>query len=137
LLSDIILPGSQKLSGVFEVRIYPVQYSRRNILAAARVTNDPSSSRSSKAFHGVDLNKLNSILDGIDYASIRKRRATYSRLYHEAKISGPSISFTDMLLLLAHHKIIVDRDALVCVFVPMLHQRRQLTIFIPAWRISF
>ena len=42
----------------------------------------------------------------------------YSRLYHEASIShhGRGISFTDMLLLLAHHKLIVDREALVYVW---------------------
>ena len=65
---------------------------------------------------GLDLNKLKRILDGIDYAAVRKRKAVYIRLYHEASISheqGLGISFTDMLTLLAHHKLIVDADALV------------------------
>lgn len=65
---------------------------------------------------GLDLDKLNNVLDGIDYATIRKRRAVYNRLYHEATIAhqqGRGISFTDMLLLLAHHKLIKDSDALV------------------------
>jgi len=68
--------------------------------------------------HGIDLGKLESRLNGIDYHAIRKRRAIYSRLYHEAIIShqpGRGISFTDMLLLLAHHKFIVDGEALVYV----------------------
>jgi hypothetical protein len=67
---------------------------------------------------GVNVNKLLMILDDIDYTAIRKRRMVYSRLYHEASIShqqGRGISFTNMLLLLAHHKLIVDRDALVFV----------------------
>lgn len=68
----------------------------------------------------IDLFKLNKELDKIDYASIRRRRHLYSRLYHEATIShrtGKGISFTDMLLLLAHHKLIVDKDALMCVLL--------------------
>ena len=58
------------------------------------------------------------ILNDIDYAEIRKRRTLYCRLFHEACIShepGKGISFTDMLLLLAHHKLIVDGEALVLV----------------------
>ncbi|KAL0565893.1 calcium channel protein [Marasmius crinis-equi] len=96
-----------KLSGVFEARIYPAEYSTPNILAAS---NDPSMG------DGVDVHKLKRILNTIDYAAIRKRKATYSRLYHEASIShqpGKGISFTDMLLLLAHHKLIVDHEALI------------------------
>ena len=56
------------------------------------------------------------ILDGIDYAEVRKRKAVYIRLYHEASIShekGLGLSFTKMLTLLAHHKLIVDTEALV------------------------
>ena len=65
---------------------------------------------------GLDLNKLKQILDGIDYADVRRRKAVYIRLYHEASISheqGLGISFTRMLTLLAHHKLIVDAEALV------------------------
>ncbi|KAF9265047.1 hypothetical protein L218DRAFT_899321 [Marasmius fiardii PR-910] len=96
-----------KLSGVFEVRIYPAEYSIPSILSA---------SKDSSMEDGVDISKLNRILSTIDYAAIRKRKTTYSRLYHEACIShqpGKGISFTDMLLLLAHHKLIVDHEALI------------------------
>jgi hypothetical protein len=78
-------------------------------MAAVKATSDSKQ---------IDLNKLQAILGGLDYTSIRKRRITYSRLYYEASIShqpGRGISFTDMLFMLAHHKIIVDREALVCV----------------------
>jgi voltage-dependent calcium channel len=70
---------------------------------------------SHKATEGMDLAKLNAILDGIDYTKIRKRRAIYCRLYHEASISHGrrGISFNDMLILLAHHKLIIDGEALV------------------------
>jgi len=59
------------------------------------------------------------MLDGIDFAEVRRRKAVYARLYHEATIShepGLGISFTNMLILLAHHKLIVDAEALVYVF---------------------
>ena len=116
----------QKLSGVFEVRIYPVQNSIPNILAATRVVDNPENVSLSRVSNGVDLSKLHAALGTIDYASIRARRATYSRLYHEALIShqpGRGIAFTDMLFLLAHHKIIVDREALMCV---CFHDNRSL-----------
>ena len=114
----------QKLSGIFEARIYPVEYSTPNIMATSKDTRDYA--WSAKVVDGIDLNKLQKVLDGIDYAAIRRRRNLYSRLYHEASIShqqGRGISFTDMLLLLAHHKLIVDRDALMWVtsILPMLH----------------
>ena len=63
-----------------------------------------------------DLRALSRTLDRMDRTNIRKRKAIYSRLYQEALIShqpGVGISFTDMLELLAHHKLIVDAEALV------------------------
>jgi len=98
-----------KLSGVFEIRIYPVDFSIRNLVSACKA--DPKAK-----VPGLDLEKLRLILNDIDYKEIRKRRATYCRIYQEASISyepGLGISFTNMLLLLAHHKLIVDADALV------------------------
>lgn len=71
---------------------------------------------SPRVAHGLDLSKLERILDGINYAEVRRRKAIYIRLYHEASISheqGLGISFTNMLTLLAHHKLIVDSEALV------------------------
>lgn len=69
---------------------------------------------------GFDLDRLNDSLDRIDRDAIKKRKNLYNRLYHEARIScepGKGISFTNMLLLLAHHKLIDDREALVFVQV--------------------
>ena len=64
---------------------------------------------------GINLTKLNGILSGLDNNKIRKRRTLYARMYNEAMISqepGKGISFTNMLLMLAHHKLIEDREAL-------------------------
>lgn len=73
---------------------------------------------SSHVIQGIDLTKLKHTLDGINYTAVKRQKALYSRLYHEANVthySGKGISFTEMLLLLAHYKLIVDREALVCV----------------------
>ncbi|KIY67001.1 hypothetical protein CYLTODRAFT_376891 [Cylindrobasidium torrendii FP15055 ss-10] len=98
-----------RLSGVFEVRIYPPEYRVQNVLAATRTDEW------SKEDCGVDIAKLSKVLDQVDYAAIQKRKALYSRVYHEASVThnGLGISFTGMLTLLAHHKLIVDHEALV------------------------
>ncbi|KIY44406.1 hypothetical protein FISHEDRAFT_51638 [Fistulina hepatica ATCC 64428] len=104
-----------KLGGVFEVRIYPVEFSMPNIRKAVAATPDSQWS-GSRVIEGIDMDKLDQVLGSIDYQAIRRRRNLYSRVYHEALIvhkPGRGISFTDMLILLAHHKLIVDREALV------------------------
>lgn len=105
------------MSGIFEVRIYPAEYSIHRIMAYSK---DPQGVDSwhEKIVGGYDFNKVDGILSGVDRAAIKRRKNLYNRLYHEARIShepGKGISFTNMLLLLAHHKLIVDREALVYV----------------------
>ncbi|KAJ7199602.1 Ion transport protein-domain-containing protein [Mycena pura] len=110
------VPFFGKLSGVFECRIYPAEFSVPNIRTKCKPSNDSLYALPERVVDGIDLNKLEMVLRDIDYSSIRKRRAVYCRLYHEASIShqqGRGMSFTDMLFLLAHHKIIVDHEALV------------------------
>ncbi|KAJ7058571.1 Ion transport protein-domain-containing protein [Mycena amicta] len=110
------VPFFAKLSGVFESRIYPVEHSIPNILARCKPSTNSIYAIQGRIVDGVDLNKMEKVLREIDYPAIRKRRAVYCRLFHEASIShqqGRGISFTDMLFLLAHHKLIVDHEALV------------------------
>lgn len=93
-----------------------MEYSISNIIATCQDTRNSDYAWPSKVVDGIDLHQLGKILNGIDYTAIRRRRNLYSRLYYEASIShqqGRGISFTDMLLMLAHHKLIVDREALV------------------------
>lgn len=106
----------KKLSGVFEVRIHRAEFKISDIVEICK--QPPSEGDwTPRVVDGLDLNKLEHILNGIDYAEVRKRKAVYIRLYHEASsishVPGLGISFTDMLTLLAHHKLIVDADALV------------------------
>lgn len=102
---------------MFEVRIYPVEYSIPNIMNASKHAPDSDYNWPAHEVSGIDLQKLSRVLDGIDFVAARKRRAVYSRLYHEANVThnGLGISFTGMLTLLAHHKLIVDHEALVFV----------------------
>ncbi|KAI9461510.1 Ion transport protein-domain-containing protein [Russula earlei] len=113
-----LVPFFRKLGGIFEVRIYPTEFSVQTIVASCKDATDPDFKwkPGTKSSHGVDLRLLNSKLSAIDYENIRRRRKLFSRLYHEAIITHQhkkGISFTDMLMLLAHHKLIVDTDALV------------------------
>lgn len=106
----------QKLSGVFEVRIYPMEMNVKSLVTFATIGLDGDNTFQSAAIDGLDLSKLNRALSTMDNSKIRRRRAVYSRLYHEAMVSqepGKGISFTNMLLMLAHHKLIDDREALV------------------------
>lgn len=70
--------------------------------------------------HHLNIAKLQANVNVIDRSMIKRRKNLWNRLYHEARISyepGKGISFTNMLLLLAHHKLIVDQEALVYVHI--------------------
>jgi voltage-dependent calcium channel len=105
------------LGGIFEVRVYPAEFSVRNIVASCRDSTDLDLKwrPGTRTSHGLDLKLLSAAISRIDYEDIRRRRRLFSRLYHEAIITHQhkkGVSFTDMLLLLAHHKLIVDHEAL-------------------------
>ncbi|KAG6372714.1 Ion transport protein-domain-containing protein [Boletus reticuloceps] len=105
-----LVPFLAKLDGVFEVRIYPSHYSISSILEACQ-----DKSTKDNETGGIHVRKLNRLLSKIDFEDIRMRRAVYMRIYHEANVMyyrGKGISFTEMLMLLAHHKLIDDREAL-------------------------
>lgn len=97
----------QRLSGAFEVRIYPREFSVSNILKQCQpnITSDPDSTR---VVDGIDLDKLSDLFDTIDQADIRRRKSVYNRIYYEAleKASRGGITFTEMLTLVARHKLL-------------------------------
>jgi hypothetical protein len=105
----------QKLNGIFEVRIYPTEYSVPSIVSTCKDAAKIVTKEGTKEEMTLNPRKINKVLMKIDFDVIRQRRAVYCRLFHEASIIDShrkGISFTDMLFLLAHHKLIVDRDAL-------------------------
>lgn len=64
----------------------------------------------------LDLRKLAKNLQQLDHDEVRRRRKVYNRVFWEARLLAQSdprgIPFIQMLLLLAHHKLIDDDKAL-------------------------
>lgn len=101
------------------MRIYPVEARIDRILERARELSFQQHGKLDPD-HSVDIPALQDILSTVDHAQVHKRRAIYNRLYHEALVieeAGRGISFTNMLLLLAHYKIIEDDKALKFVLI--------------------
>lgn len=101
---------------VFDVRTHTGRFTIRSLLseAAANAESDPADVVAGKR-HALDIRKLDIALASMDPEEIRQRRRTYNRLYHEARLvetPGKGISFTNMLMLLAHYKLIDDNEAL-------------------------
>ena len=64
----------------------------------------------------IDVRRVEAQIRQIDYQQVRGRRQIFARLFHEARISeerGKGISFTGMLMMLAHYKLIDDENALL------------------------
>ncbi|KAJ3560877.1 hypothetical protein NP233_g10548 [Leucocoprinus birnbaumii] len=104
-----------RLRGVFEVKIYPSEYSV-NSLKLAGLPSENAAQFGSYLNSDINIRAVERVIDSIDRSVIKRRKALYSRLYHEAILSsrpGVGISFTEMLLLLAHHRLIEDNEALV------------------------
>lgn len=80
---------------------------------------------------GVSITSLNAQLNSLDLSEIRRRQHRFERIYHEAVIiqekpqnrAKGGISFTDMLTLIAHYKLIDDEQALS---LEELVERREL-----------
>lgn len=110
------VPFFGRLSGIFEVKIYPTEYSIPKIMARSAGDTSEASFCSERHPRGLDLFAMEANVSSVDRLAIKRRKNVYNRLYHEARISyepGKGISFTNMLLLLAHHKLIMDNEALV------------------------
>lgn len=107
-----------ELSGVFQMRIYDSDDSVRSILED--VQNDAKTSRhmsigTTTASTGVDLDKLNQRIAELDVVKIRERRRRFNVFYEEIMVSADpdrGISFTTVLMILAHYNIISDNKSL-------------------------
>jgi hypothetical protein len=107
-----------ELSGVFEMRIYSQEHSVRRILediqsqpTIGRITSMSSAS----AATGVDLKALNARLAKIDSHEVRRSRARYNLFFEEVMVSADvdrGISFTTVLMILAHYNVISDNKSL-------------------------
>ncbi|KXX81687.1 Calcium-channel protein cch1 [Madurella mycetomatis] len=110
-----------ELSGVFEMRIYDADDSVRTILEDVRNDGDAASIRHASIISksqyqtGVDLEKLNQRLARIDVAKVRERRRRFNIFFEEVMVSADperGISFTTVLMILAHYNIINDSKSL-------------------------
>lgn len=109
-----------ELSGVFQMRVYDPDDSVRSILED--VQNDPMTARhmsiatSTQTTHrDVDLDKLNRRLARLDVVKIREKRRRFNVFYEEVMVSADpdrGISFTTVLMILAHYNIISDSKSL-------------------------
>ncbi|OTB10168.1 hypothetical protein K445DRAFT_259553 [Daldinia sp. EC12] len=108
-----------ELSGIFEMRIYDAEDSVQQILEDVR--NDKKHMRhssiatTSNGGDGVDIKRLNERLSRIDVRKVQERRRRFNIFYEEVMVSADpvqGISFTTVLMIMAHYKIISDNKSL-------------------------
>ena len=107
-----------ELSGVFEMRIYTQENSVRNILED--IQSQPSGGRISSmsgasSGSGINLKALNKRLAKIDAREVQRSRARYNLFFEEVMVSSDvdrGISFTTVLMILAHYNVISDNKSL-------------------------
>ncbi|KAI0913170.1 Ion transport protein-domain-containing protein [Ustulina deusta] len=108
-----------ELSGVFEMKIYEHEDSVSRILEDVRGNDQGPGRHASIAtasdLSGVDIRKLNERLALIDVEGVRERRRRYNIFYEEVMVSADpdrGISFTTVLMIMAHYNIISDSKSL-------------------------
>ncbi|KAJ6786874.1 hypothetical protein PWT90_00015 [Aphanocladium album] len=107
-----------ELSGIFQMRIYDPEDSVFQILDDVR--SDVRMSRhssivASNASGDIDLGRLNRRLANLDIEKIRARRRVFNVFFEEVLVAADpdrGIAFSDVLLILAHYKIINDSKSL-------------------------
>ena len=98
--------------------IYDGDHSVRSILDDCQIKSREfprSSVRSGKVVEGVDIDMFNERLRSIPVAEIRQRRARMNIFYQEILVSADpdrGISFTSLLMILAHYNVITDTKSL-------------------------
>lgn len=106
--------------------IYDAEHSVRSILEECQIKSTPfprSSIRSGRVVEGIDLEKLNECLNRIPVAEIRWRRARMNIFYQEILVSADTergVSFTSLLMILAHYNVINDTKNLRSVPIAIL-----------------
>jgi voltage-dependent calcium channel len=104
---------------VFELRIFPIEYGITNLMRTC--VPDPVANASGRLVtavgtkRAVDIRHVQRLIAQLDPVKLKARRKTLDRLLAEAKlVEQPvkGISFTAMLTMLAHYKLIDDEQAL-------------------------
>lgn len=106
-----------ELSGVFAMRIYDEEDSVRRILEDVQIgpSTRTASIATTSAANGIDLKKLNARIAQIDTKKVRERRHRFNMFYGDIMVSADplnGISFTNVLMTIAHYNIINDNKSL-------------------------
>ncbi|KAL7628229.1 calcium channel protein [Parahypoxylon ruwenzoriense] len=107
-----------ELSGIFEMRVYDSEDSVHQILEDIRSDETPtrhSSIATASGLGGVDIQRLNRRLAQIDVRKVQARRRRFNIFYEEVMVSADpvqGISFTMVLMIMAHYNIISDSKSL-------------------------
>ncbi|TID21777.1 calcium-channel protein CCH1 [Venturia nashicola] len=106
-----------ELSGVFEMRIYDGDFSVASLIedcsVARRQSSLPVEGQSEP--REIDIKKLNARLAELPIKEIQRRRNRMNKFYEEVLVSSDhdrGISFTSLLMILAHYKVINDNRSL-------------------------
>ncbi|CAO3645074.1 unnamed protein product [Mucor hiemalis] len=102
----------RKLQGIFTVRIFPVEYSYKNLVkeCSTNVVNDDLYA------NNLDMDALNQKLSLLDKREIHAKRHDLEKIYWETALvesTTRGVSFNQMLLMLAQRKLIVPENALI------------------------
>jgi hypothetical protein len=113
-MTNLSLPY-QELSGIFEMRIHSGEYSVGQILDDCRVDPRRIPEGTPGIVDGVDIAALSRRLTNLPVGEIRRRRQRFNLFYEEVLVSADpvrGISFTTVLLILAHYNVISDNKSL-------------------------
>lgn len=102
---------------MFEMRIYDGDFTVGSLIADCSVSQRASELpvEGPKAPVEIDLKKLNRRLAELPVREIRQRRWRMNRFYEEVLVSADpdrGIRFNDLLMILAHYKVINDNKSL-------------------------
>ncbi|OAD72147.1 hypothetical protein PHYBLDRAFT_147120 [Phycomyces blakesleeanus NRRL 1555(-)] len=105
----------RKLDGMFNVRIYDRELSYKTLVKQCSIDGPVVNARDDPYRLNVDIDALNRKLDIIDKPVVHGRKHDLDMLYWEAAMveSPKGVSFNQMLLMLAHRKLIVPEHALL------------------------
>lgn len=107
-----------ELSGVFQMRVYEPEDSVHQILDEVQKDIKPArhgSVATASGYGEIDLDKLNQRIARLNVAKIRERRRRFNLFYEEVLVSADpdrGITFTGVLMILAHYNIINDSKSL-------------------------
>ncbi|RKF58950.1 Calcium-channel protein cch1 [Erysiphe neolycopersici] len=105
----------KKLSGVFAMRIYPPEHSIHRILEDVRQKSAGEITTTTGKYSEVNLKELNRRISMIDKEAVKRARNQYSMFFEEIMVSADvdrGISFTTILMVLAHYRVIRDNKSL-------------------------